>query len=220
MREKTQDLWEANVVCITTNGFVKANGECVMGRGCAKQAATRYPELPAQLGSLIRKYGNRVFNLSIKSDGKRILSFPVKPVSVVFNGKNAVKHMRSRFRMGDTVPGWAAVADLAIIEESAKQLLALANKLNLDEVFLPRPGCGAGELSWTAVKPVLEKYLDDRFVVVHQDRERKPVEKVWFSCPTCGLKLKILQWDDLTTSSGCCPCCGDKKYVIIPAESV
>ena len=25
--------------CITTNGFIKKDGTCVMGRGCAKQAA-------------------------------------------------------------------------------------------------------------------------------------------------------------------------------------
>jgi len=169
MREKTQDLWEARIIVITTNGFVKANGECVMGRGCAYQAKRRYPKLPFQLGNYIRKYGNRVFNLGIQTDGKRVISFPVKPEAVKFDGSNAVRHMRFRFRVGDIVPGWAAIADPSIIEESCKQLLTLADKLNLEEVFLPRPGCGAGELPWATVKPILEKYLDDRFVIVHKD---------------------------------------------------
>ena len=41
MKEIRGDLFtqEADTICITTNGFVKANGECVMGRGCAKQLA-------------------------------------------------------------------------------------------------------------------------------------------------------------------------------------
>lgn len=166
LKERRQDLWLAACPVITTNGFVRRDGRCVMGRGTARQAATRYPELPAQLGSYIRKYGNRVFDLGKKPDGKHLLSFPVKPVSVVFNGKNAVKHMRNRFRVGDTVPGWAAVADLRIIERSARQLVRLADHMRLDDIVLPRPGCGAGELDWSLVKPVLERYLDDRFTVV------------------------------------------------------
>ena len=169
MREKTQDLWGERVIVITTNGFVKANGGCVMGRGCAYEAKRRYPELPFKLGNYIRKYGNRVFNLGVQADGKRVISFPVKPEAIRFDGSNVVRHMRSRFRVGDMVSGWAAIADLSIIEESSKQLSALADRLGLTEVFVPRPGCGAGELSWTAVKPVLEKYLDDRFVIVHKD---------------------------------------------------
>ena len=112
MKEETKDLWTAEILCITTNGYVKSSGQCVMGRGCAYQAKVRYPALPKKLGLLIQKYGNRVFDLGIQEDSKRIISFPVKPETVIFNGSNAVKHMRSRFRVGDTVPGWAAKADL------------------------------------------------------------------------------------------------------------
>jgi len=166
MKEETKDLWTAEILCITTNGYVKSSGQCVMGRGCAYQAKVRYPALPKKLGLLIQKYGNRVFDLGIQEDSKRIISFPVKPETVIFNGSNAVKHMRSRFRVGDTVPGWAAKADLGVIEQSCKQLVALADRLKLRDVHLPRPGCGAGELRYEAVRPILEKYLDDRFIIV------------------------------------------------------
>ena len=170
MKEQIKDLWTAEILCITTNGFVKSNGECVMGRGCAYEAKLRYPKLPLKLGRYIAKHGNRVFDLGVQADGKRIISFPVKPKTAVFNGSNAVKHMRYRFRIGDTVPGWAAKADLKIIEESCKQLVALADRLKLRDVHLPRPGCGAGELSYEAVRPILEKYLDDRFIIVSKRR--------------------------------------------------
>ena len=49
---------DSYVRCITTNGFVKKNGEAVMGRGCAKEACERYPGLAKQLGEKIIKKGN------------------------------------------------------------------------------------------------------------------------------------------------------------------
>jgi len=36
---------------------------------------------------------------------------------------------------------------------------------NIDcKIFLPRPGCGAGELEWKDVKPLLEVLPDKYFV--------------------------------------------------------
>jgi len=39
MKELRGNLFHTpcDVICITTNGFVKRNGEAVMGRGCAVQ---------------------------------------------------------------------------------------------------------------------------------------------------------------------------------------
>ena len=51
MKEVFGDLWEFDgIIAITTNGFVKRDRTCVMGRGCARQAAVRFPELPRKLG--------------------------------------------------------------------------------------------------------------------------------------------------------------------------
>ena len=74
--------------------------------------------------------------------------------------------MRSRFKAGDTVPGWACIASLDIIEDSAKAVVRAADKYQWHNVIIPRPGCGAGELNWSTVKSVLEKHLDDRFNVI------------------------------------------------------
>jgi hypothetical protein len=39
--------------CITTNGFVKSNGECVMGRGIARTCRDRFAGLARRLGWMI-----------------------------------------------------------------------------------------------------------------------------------------------------------------------
>lgn len=154
MLEKRGDLWtfQVDYRCITTNGFVKKNGEAVMGRGCAKQAATRWPGLPRVLGDLIHEYGNvtQEIGYSTLTDGEikhcawDLVSFPVK------------HH-------------WREKADLALIERSAHQLVELVNEEpdpDEVEVVIPRPGCGNGQLDWEDVEPVIEPILDDRFTII------------------------------------------------------
>ena len=169
MNEATGNIFQTDcdAVVITTNGFVKANGECVMGKGCAKQVANMLPQVPKILGTLLKLHGNHVFHITSNND-TALLSFPVKPTSFVFQNEldceYIVKHMRYKFNVGAVVPGWACVADVEIIKQSALELVDYVNKTNWTCVVLPRPGCGAGELSWGIVKPILESILDDRFV--------------------------------------------------------
>lgn len=142
MREIKGNLWEqsADALVITTNGFVKANGAGVMGRGCALEAKTRFPGIDLQLGSMIRAHGNHV---GVLVDGITcdIVSFPVK------------WH-------------WRDEARLYLIARSAEELVELANERKYGRVVLPRPGCGNGRLSWDFVKPVVRRILDSRFEVI------------------------------------------------------
>ena len=96
-----------------------------------------------------------------------VITFPVKPESVTYAGVNTVSHMRSKFKYGDIVPGWAAIADLAIIERSLKQVIQLADiHPNWNTILIPRVGCGAGELNYeTEVRQLMFKYLDSSFVI-------------------------------------------------------
>lgn len=144
MFERQVDLWSSpGVIVITTNGFVKRNGEAVMGRGCAAEAKQRYPSLPVLLGRLLSAYGNRCFLMTLPDIGE-LITFPVKH-------------------------NWYEVADSVLIERSAKQLVAIADNWGFEEIWLPRPGCGNGKLSWEhVVKPLLEPILDDRFIIVHR----------------------------------------------------
>ena len=47
-----------DIVCVTTNGIIKSNGELVMGAGCALEFKNRFPKIPKILGDKIKKSGN------------------------------------------------------------------------------------------------------------------------------------------------------------------
>lgn len=151
----------ADAIAITTNGFVKKNGEAVMGKGCAKQAANMMPSLPKILGKKIREAGNVTQILVDRKNRIPLISFPVKPIMEISNGNNYVSHMN--FPKGKSIPGWACLADADIIVKSANELVKLADERGWNKIVIPRPGCGAGELSWDEIKPLLDKILDDRF---------------------------------------------------------
>lgn len=141
MREQTGNMWDipADAYCITTNGFVKKNGEAVMGAGCAKEASKKWPELPRLLGTLIGADGNIV--QFIPNAESYLIFFPVKH-------------------------NWWEAADLELIRQSADALMKGIAARNLQTVILPRPGCGNGRLTWPVVKAVIEPILDDRVIVV------------------------------------------------------
>ena len=79
MKEIYGNLWDYCgkikdvAIAITTNGFVKKNGECVMGRGCAYEATLQYPGISKVLGNLINTNGNNVHRIR-----EGVYSFPVK----------------------------------------------------------------------------------------------------------------------------------------------
>lgn len=140
MLEAKGNLWDypADAIIITTNGFVKKNGEAVMGRGCAREAALRYPLLPGMLGNSIKTSGNKVFHFWIS---EHILTMPVK-----YN--------------------WYEKADIELIKESAYQLIDHVDGWQFSKVVMPQPGCGNGQLNWNDVKPILDEILDDRFIAI------------------------------------------------------
>lgn len=168
MLEIYGNLFEQNadVICITTNGFVRKDGRAVMGKGCAREAVSLVPGIEYILGNAIKRNGN-VPNYLARNNGINLYSFPVKPISSIFHGDNAVTHMQDRFMPGQEIPGWACKADIDLIKASAEHLVMLANKYKWNKIVLPRPGCGAGELDWySSIKPMLEKILDDRFHII------------------------------------------------------
>ena len=163
MIELRKDIWEIHdlrmpdvyAICITTNGSIKAIGEAVMGRGTAAQARDRFIGLAWTLGKAMQNDGNKV---RILKPG--LIAFPVKPVFGVSNGQNVVRSQQHRYIRGATVPGWAMKASLEIIERSLDELTELRGEHRWTRVYLPRPGCGAGELDWEIVRPLCLRRAD------------------------------------------------------------
>ena len=139
MREMITDIWcclGQAIIAVTTNGSVTDNLRAIMGRGTARQAAERFPELPGQLGRLLRSHGKHVHELA-----HGLTSFPVEETP------------------------WS-LPDIRLIRRSAEELRLLADQQGWPLIVVPRPGCGGGGMAWDEVRPVLEQCFDVRFVVV------------------------------------------------------
>lgn len=150
------DLWELGrgfAVCITTNGAIRKDRACVMGRGVALEAAQRWPAIPFKLGELILKNGN---------------------ITQIIDDVETLTPQQSKYRLIalPTKHHWREESDLVLIEKSLIALVQLANRYGLYSVFLPRPGCGNGGRLWeNEVEPIMLRYLsnDNRFIVVNNE---------------------------------------------------
>lgn len=141
MHEAVGDIWDyagQGMITITTNGSLTRDGRAIFGRGVARQALQRFPDIAEKLGVLLARRGSHVFYL-----GCGILSFPVEETA------------------------WS-LPDLRIIARSAQEIRTLADAEGWHRIIVPRPGCGGGGLAWQDVKPILEPWLDDRFLLVCQ----------------------------------------------------
>ena len=149
MIEVRGNLWTfpADVRVITTNGSIKNDAIAVMGRGCAAEAAKQWPDLPIELGTLLREGGNYCYHL-------KSIAMPTEREGILKYWELWSMPVKRQ---------WWERADMELIRQSAIDLAAqTANKW----VVLPRPGCGNGHLKWEDVKPILEPILDDRFHVI------------------------------------------------------
>lgn len=138
MKQVTGNMWTypADWIGVTTNGMIKKDGDCVMGRGCAYEARERFSRLANRLGSEIKQHGNVIHWFG----DIKLFSFPVKH-------------------------NWYEKADLVLIKQSAVQLEVAANS-EPDSIFLlPRPGCSNGRLKWEDVEPVIN-FLPDNVHVI------------------------------------------------------
>lgn len=150
MQQQLGDIWElakGNSICITTNGNVNAKGHLVMGKGIAKEALIKHPSIGKILGERVELYGNHVEFIPIYDANLKLIynlfTFPTKH-------------------------NWWEKSSFDLIEQSCKELVEYTITYT-SKIYLPRPGCGNGGLNWEDVKPILEKYFDNRFIIVSKD---------------------------------------------------
>lgn len=138
-----RDLWdlyrEGKTICLTTNGIVRKDGLAVMGKGVAFQATHRIPGIQKALGKHLIERGNYGHYFP----EFRVISFPVK------------HHWKDR-------------ASLELIGSSCDFLHGLCAVLDnsICPVYLPKPGCGSGQLDWSDVRPLVKSLVDSGRVVI------------------------------------------------------
>lgn len=174
-----------DAICVTTNGYVARDRKTgkprgVMGRGVAYQVKVFMPDAEYRLGEWLVQSGNRPGVLG-KVKGTNIVSFPVKHEKGTYPCE-VVAHARGRFKPGDVVPGYLLRASLERIKKSANALAELIEEHGWRRVLLPKPGCGAGELSWEEVREVLlESKLGEKGVV----------KRVWIADLNEAMRLDV-----------------------------
>jgi hypothetical protein len=145
--EASHDIWDLHDdgywICITTNGMTKNNGEAVMGKGIALEAAQRFPDLPMELGRILDTRGNIPYSFP----RYRIVTFPTKH-------------------------DWRKKSDLSLIVESYKIIASDKSRASWQTkskggiLCIPRPGCGNGGLEWSVVRAALLPHWDIKTVIV------------------------------------------------------
>ncbi|KKL05766.1 hypothetical protein LCGC14_2602780, partial [marine sediment metagenome] len=132
---------------VPTNIGWRADGCNVMGRGVARQAAERCPELAEWYGGQCRKMSKAGRTLLAYFKPGDLVMLPVKPLDEI------QPHL-----------SWRGEADPVLVERSIMQL---AKTYFMRDVVLPLVGCGNGGLDPAVVIPVLKDYLrTDNFTLV------------------------------------------------------
>ena len=153
MRHATGNLWDWHdrgaYVVIPTNIGWRRDGSNPMGKGIAKQAAEKFSHLPVFYGQWCQSNKD---GFAVRSD-MRLVLFPTKSLNV------SKPHL-----------SWRGMSSLKLIEKSTASMIGWhkARPRKKEEVALPLVGCGEGGLLESDVLPILERYLDDRFVLVRQ----------------------------------------------------
>lgn len=165
MKELQKDLFDClledgvDAICVTTNGNFTFQGLAIMGAGCALELKQRYPKTQVNLGRYLKSSGVNVPYIigAVDSKGKfleikkeDIDNKNYKCLLISFPTKNHFKENSS----------------IELIEQSCNFLVGMANKYNLNNIVMPRPGVGFGKLNWDFVKQKIENLLDDRFTIV------------------------------------------------------
>lgn len=171
----TGDIWELfshasgeKAICIPTNGSVSMKtGELIMGAGLALEAKTRFGHTIARaFGSHVHQNGNTPTMIQMGYK-QHIISFPTKPGDTIVASpeKDILPGYKDKVKTGQLVPGWMFRSNLELIVRSAQLLVPITDQLGLEIVFLPKVGCGLGNLNWADVLQAIS-FLDQRFTVV------------------------------------------------------
>jgi O-acetyl-ADP-ribose deacetylase (regulator of RNase III) len=108
----------------------------VMGKGIASDFKKYYPKMFEEYKHLCDANQLNIGDLNLyKTSNKWILNFPTK------------EH-------------WRSPSKIEFIGKGLQKLVADAHKLQINDIAMPKLGCGNGGLDWESeVKPIVDKYL-------------------------------------------------------------
>jgi hypothetical protein len=138
------NMWDVfhdtDIFMITTNPIRRKDGAVVMGRGIAKEAKDRYPELPHDFGQALQELHPEVDQ------------FCVGPINV-YEGTPIWFFM--------VKDHWRNKASLQIIQQSVFYLKHGFVNLDQKRIDLNFPGIGNGGLTREEVLPLLQELPDN-----------------------------------------------------------
>jgi len=145
------DLWKNNkTVCVTVSLEVrKKDMSGVVDRGNALALAPCVPRLANILGEYIILSKGQVGFID-----DHIIAFFTKPQECKFN--RCLPDEVARYSWGQKIPGGHCMAEPTIVARSARQLLRLAIKEHLGEIYLPVPGVMNGRLDVEDIREALD----------------------------------------------------------------
>ena len=135
-----QEIIQQPLLIITTNNVIKSNGELVMGKGIAAEAAAIWPWLPKHAADML-------YARTRPHDDYHFLL--LGPVALL-----------------QTKRDWKDKSDLALIHNGLLDLKDFCSHFPKVGVYMPCPGIGNGGLSIDEVKPLLEEILSSERVSV------------------------------------------------------
>lgn len=141
MRVIVGDLWDGSEGAwrvIPTNMALRQNGEAVMGRGIALQAARRYPDLPRWYGEILSRHPSRLH--------------PHAPTVTAAEPSRKVFLLPTKRR-------WQEPSSEELIRDGLIHLRAFFCLLSAPEVRIPLLGAGAGGLDPRTSLRLIEEEL-------------------------------------------------------------
>jgi len=131
---------ETDAFCITTNSYIRNDGELVMGRGIAKVAKQVFDDLPKALGEKIEGSCGHLGTYGLMPSNRKEID------------KMVAFQVKTHFRND---------ADLGLIDSSATALSQMAMSYPNRRFDLNFPGIGNGGRNVSEVKPLLEGLPDN-----------------------------------------------------------
>jgi hypothetical protein len=149
MRWVKGDIWIyhklGKIIVIPTNAGWKSDGSNVMGRGLAKQASEKFPELPFRYGDCCKRLEPHQYFKDC-----HLILIPSK-------------------KLNEQQPylSWQHESDKDTIITSLAWLQIHVKEFEGDKIYVPILGAGNGGMQKGLIKEIMDKYLtDSKFIGV------------------------------------------------------